>query len=234
MDEYNEVAKNIDAYVNDSKWGSIIEESKRYVNVVENISPSPCSFVMLDEDIRKEIGVIRINGELCACIDGYTGDVWKFLKNDFLIVKVWDIIYKTFELIGQPIPTIKELRAKLDDKVWNLYRDGITATLNQVDSDFATHLVKLYAPVTPAELTSFVAVIRPACESFRDEYLTRSEYTSGTSQLDKILESSQHRLIYQENLMAYFSWLGIPEDETYDLIKKISKKKLKEKRVDRT
>ena len=46
--------------------------------------------------------------------------------------------------------------------------------------------------------------------------------------LDNILEDSEHRLIYQESIMKYLIWLGISEPQSYDVIKKIAKKKFKE------
>ena len=38
--------------------------------------------------------------------------------------------------------------------------------------------------------------------------------------------------MYQESIMKYLIWLGIEEKETYDIIKKISKKKFKEKELE--
>lgn len=228
----NEISKNLEKYYEDPKWKDLIDESKKYIGVIENISPSPCSFVMHNDDIRRKIGVRRVKNELCACIDGYTLDVWKFLKNDFLIVSVWDIIYKTFEKINKPVPNIDELLELVKDNVWVLYEKGITCTLNQADSDYATALVKRYRPKSIAELCSFVAIIRPSCASLLQEYIDRKPYTTGTPELDELLESSKARMIYQESLMRYFHWLGIPESETYDIIKKISKKKFKEKELE--
>ncbi len=81
-----------------------------------------------------------------------------------------------------------------------MYEKGLTVTLNQADSDFATNLIKKFKPKNPAEMAAFVAVIRPACESFRDDFINRKPYTSGTEKLDKILKTSANRLIYQEDL----------------------------------
>lgn len=226
MEEYNEIAKDMDSYKNHTKWGSIIDESKKFIGVIDSVSPSPCSFLLLDKPISKEIGLIKINNELCCCIDGNTSDEWKFLKNDILTVTVWDIISKVYKRINKPIPNIKELRNELDDDVWDLYKNKMTATLNQVASDWATTLVSKYNPKTVAELTAFVAAIRPSFASLLNGFLNREEYTTGTPELDKLLESSFHYLLYQENIMQYFTWLGIEEDQTYGLIKKIAKKKL--------
>lgn len=232
MEEYNEVGKNLDGYRNDPKWKHIIEESQKYIGVIESISPSPCSFVMLNKPISKELGLIRVGDEICACIDGYTSDVWKFLKNDFLTVRVWKIISDTFKLLNKPILTIKELKPLLDEKVWQLYEDGITATLNQVDTDTSTSMIKHYRPKTVAEISAFVAAIRPGFASLVNIFLDRKEYSNGIKEIDEILKPSYHFMLYQESIMAFLVWCGLKEDHTYDILKKIAKKKFKEEELE--
>ena len=56
-------------------------------------------------------------------------------------------------------------------------------------------------------------------------------YTTGVKELDDILKDSYHYLMYQESIMKYLIWLGIKESESYDIIKKIAKKKFKEKEL---
>lgn len=231
MEEYNEVAKSLDDYNNNPKWKHLIEESKKFIGVIDSISPSPCSFLLLDKPISEEIGLIKVGDEICCCIDGYTADVWKYLKNDYLTVTVWKIISDTFKLINKPIPDIKELKKQLTNEVWELYEKGLTATLNQTDSNFATPLVKKYKPKSVAEITAFVAAIRPGFASLLDTFLNREAYSTGIKELDDILEDSFHMMIYQESIMKFLIWCGIPEDETYGIIKKIAKKKFKEEEL---
>lgn len=228
MEQYNEVGKDLDKYKNNPEWKDIIEESKRFIGVIESIAPSPCSFVMLNKPISKELGLLKVGDIICASIDGYTSDVWKFLKNDFLTVKVWKIISDTFKMINKPIPTIRELRPLLNNKVWDLYKKGLTATLNQVDTDSSTALVKQYKVRNVAELSGFVAAIRPGFASLLNTFINRKEYSTGVKEIDKILESSYHFMLYQESIMAFLVWCGLNEDHTYDIIKKIAKKKFKE------
>lgn len=248
MDEYNEFGKEIsvvekikdkekrnyqyEKLLKHEKFGKILKYSERFVGLIDSISPSPCSFLLLDKPISREIGLKNIDNTICCNIDGYTSDNWKFLKNDILTVTVWKIISDTYKELNKKIPSIKEMRDLIDDDVWKLYKDGITKTLNQTDSDFATPLVMKYSPKTPAELTAFVAGIRPAFASLLNGFLNRIDYTTGTPELDKILENSFCYMLYQENIMSYLSWLGIKEDETYDIIKKISKKKFKEEELE--
>ena len=225
MHEYNEVAKNIDAYREDKKWKNIIEESQKYIGTIESISPSPCSFVLSNKPLSRELGLIKIGGELCACIDGYTSDVWKYLKNDYLTVTVWRIISNFYKRIKQPITNIRELLNKIDENTWKLYEDGMTSTLNQADTEISTSMLKKYKPKTDAEMSAFVAAIRPGFASLVNTFLNRKKYTTGVKEIDEILAPSYHFMLYQESIMAFLVWCGMKEDHTYDIIKKISKKK---------
>lgn len=225
MDEYNEVGKNLDSYRNDKKWKSIIDEAQKYIGTIESISPSPCSFVLSNKPLSKELSLIRVGNELCACIDGYTSDVWKYLKNDYLTVTIWKIISNFYKLINEPIPNIRELLQKVDDETWILYEDGITATLNQADTDISTSMLKRYKPKSDAEMSAFVAAIRPGFASLVNTFLDRKPYSTGVKEIDDLLQPSYHFMLYQESIMAFLVWCGMEEDHTYDIIKKISKKK---------
>lgn len=228
-DTVNEVAKDLDKYRDDPKWKNIIEESKRFIGVVEGVSESPCSMVLYDKDVRSEIGMIKTpNGKICCLLDGYNCDKYKYLKNDYLTVTVWAIIRDVCKLANIPIPSINELDNLLDDKTFEVYQKGLTCSINQADSDYATGLVMRYKPKSLAEMSSFVAIIRPGCASLLDDFIERKPYTTGVNALDNILEDSEHRLIYQESIMKYLIWLGISEPQSYDVIKKIAKKKFKE------
>ena len=225
IDEYNEVGKNLDSYRNDKKWKPIIDEAQKYIGTIESISPSPCSFVLSNKPLSKELSLIRVGNELCACIDGYTSDVWKYLKNDYLTVTIWKIISNFYKLINEPIPNIRELLQKVDDETWNLYEDGITATLNQADTDISTSMLKRYKPKSDAEMSAFVAAIRPGFASLVNTFLDRKPYSTGVKEIDDLLQPSYHFMLYQESIMAFLVWCGMEEDHTYDIIKKISKKK---------
>ena len=225
MDEYNEIGKNLDTYRNDKKWKPIIDEAQKYIGTIESISPSPCSFVLSNKPLSKELGLIRVGNELCACIDGYTSDVWKYLKNDYLTVSIWKIISKFYQTISEPIPNIRELLQRLDNGTWKLYEDGVTATLNQADTDISTSMLKRYKPKTDAEMSAFVAAIRPGFASLVNTFLDRKPYSTGVKEIDELLQPSYHFMLYQESIMAFLVWCGMKEDHTYDIIKKISKKK---------
>ena len=64
------------------KWKDIIEESKHFIGVVESVSPSPCSMVLYNKPIAKEIGIIRTKEGYCCLLDKNYCDKYKYLKND--------------------------------------------------------------------------------------------------------------------------------------------------------
>lgn len=232
INEYNDVAKDLDKYRDDKKWGELIEKSKPFIGVIEGISESPCSMCLGTENLRKAIGLVRTpNDKICCMLDGYNCDKYKYLKNDYLTVTVWAIIRDVCKLANISIPTIRELDKLLDEKTFNIYKEGLTCSINQADSNYATGLVKKYAPKSLAEMSAFVAIIRPGCASLLNDFIARKEYTTGVKELDNLLEDSEHRLIYQESIMKYLIWLGIPETSSYDIIKKIAKKKFKEQEL---
>lgn len=232
INEYNDIAKDLDKYKDDKKWGELIEKSKPFIGVIEGISESPCSMCLGTENLRKAIGLVRTpNDKICCMLDGYNCDKYKYLKNDYLTVTVWAIIRDVCNLANISIPTIKELDNLLDEKTFDIYREGLTCSINQADSNYATGLVKKYAPKSLAEMSAFVAIIRPGCASLLNDFIARKEYTTGVKELDNLLEDSEHRLIYQESIMKYLIWLGIPETSSYDIIKKIAKKKFKEQEL---
>ena len=132
-------------------------------------------------------------------------------------------------MLGKPIMTVSELLQAVenDDAVWDLYANGMTVTLNQCDSEWATKLVSQYKPRNLAELAKFISCLRPFFNSSRDTFIARSPYSTGSKYLDDVLKSSDGYILFQESLMQYFEWLSIKPAESIGLIKKISKKKIK-------
>ena len=228
ISEYDEIAKNLDEHENDPQWKKLIEDSKVFRGVVESVAPSPCSFLLSNDKISEIVGLVKVGDVTCCCLDGYNCDVYKFLKNDYLTVMVYQIIDEVYKLIGRPIDDIPTLIKNCDDKVWDLYAQGLTTTINQADSDFDKQILKKYKPKNLAELSAYVAAIRPGFASLLSNFVDRLPYTTGVKELDDILEDSFHYLIYQESIMKYLVWLGVEEKGTYDIIKKIAKKKFKE------
>lgn len=227
----DEVGKNLDSYKNSDEYGDMIQKSKKYVGVFESISIHPCAYLLYDEDIASEVGLIKTtntDGEefTMALIDSYYSDVFKFLKNDYLKVTVYKILYNVAQ-ITEPLPSVSDLvkYSVENPDIWKIYEDGMTATLNQTSTDSARPQVMWYKPKTIAELSHFVAGIRPSFQSMKKRLFDREDFSYGIPEFDKLLQSSDNFILYQENIMAVLQYAGFPSGETYSLLKQIAKKR---------
>lgn len=224
--EYVSISEDLDRHRNSPNWKNIINESKRFIGVVVSVSIHPCAYILSVGDTREEIGIIDTKEGSIAVIDSKYSDKYNYLKNDILTVTVWNIISEVYKSIGQPIDDIRSLveKTKGDRKVWELYEKGIVATLNQAGTPSGKPQVMRYKPKDIRELSMWVAGIRPSFASLKEIFLSRGEFSYGIESLDELLQSSDNFILFQENIMAVLQYAGFPEDETYGLIKAISKK----------
>ena len=221
-----------------------VEDSHSYT--VNNLAVHNCGHCLFNGDnkhkdwigygdIRYEFGLIRCHSEstgrstLVANAEGSLLDAYGYVKDDFLIVDVVSIINKLYSSIGMKVPNVTELRKMVtgDNAVWNLYAKGATCCLNQCEKIGTTQKVKVYKPKSIKELAAFIAGIRPGFKSLVNGFLNRITYSNGEKAIDDLLEDCFHYMLYQEAVMKIFTYLGIPMKDSYDTIKKISKKKLK-------
>ncbi|MEG1353731.1 MAG: PHP domain-containing protein [Bacilli bacterium] len=254
VDISNEISKCIDSY-NDKKmyadeedkefiviedfipseYIQLYKESIEYQSIIINLKCHTCGHLLMEGDIRRKVGLISAVSEttkkrtLCACIEGSYLDDFKMVKNDFLIVDSVSLIEECFSSIGKKVPTFDELREMVnnDSLTWRVYEKGITCCINQCEKESTTNKVKKYKPKNLAELSAFIAGIRPGFSTLLSVFLNRETYTTGEISIDLLLEDSQHFLLYQEGIMKVLGFLGMLMGSTYDVIKSISKKKLK-------
>jgi len=228
----------------DSKYHGYLDESKKYQGIINAKSQTPCGYLIYSGDIKREIGLIRCVSEnddgeddkksvITTVIDGMVAEDYKFVKNDLLKVDIWLTINKIFDRIGiqtYSVPQITDV-VKDDNKTWKIYENGYTLGINQCESDFGRQCCMRYKPKNMQELTALVAALRPGFKTQLKDFLDRKPYSTGVIELDNILEDSFHQIMYQENVMTYLGWLGVEQTETYAIIKKISKKKFKDKEL---
>lgn len=215
---------------------NLFRQSNEYQGITINLKQHPCGVLLLDGDIRREIGLIsamsKTTGKrvLCACIEGRVLDDFGLVKEDFLIVDSVSLTHEFFEAIGKPVPSFDELRemVKDDSATWDIYARGITCCVNQCEKEAAIQKVMKYKPRNPAELSTFIAAIRPGFISLLNVFLNREDYSTGEPEIDKILEPSSKFMLYQEGIMQVLNYLGLEMGETYKVIKNISKKKYRD------
>jgi len=255
----NEISKFIDKYNDKLKYAD--EEDKEFIHIEDfipeeyleiykgsleyqgitiNLKCHACGYLLLEGDIRRKIGLITAVSEttgkrtLCACIEGNYLDEFGYVKNDYLIVDSVHLTHKFFQSVGREVPTFDELRdmIKNDKSTWDIYANGITCCVNQVEKESTTKKAKQYKCTNLAESSAFIAGIRPGFKSLLPTFLARENYTTGEKVIDNLLEDSYHFMIYQESIMKILAFLGVPMGDSYGVIKAISKKKLKGEKLE--
>ncbi len=83
-DEYNEVAKDVEGYMNDEEWKPLIQEAERFVGSIVSVSVHPCAHVLLNKDLREEFGIVNVVDFYCVMMTSAEADEYKYLKNDWL------------------------------------------------------------------------------------------------------------------------------------------------------
>lgn len=244
LDEYNKALKYADEDEKDDihvedyipeEYAELFKQSNEYQGITINLKVHACGHFIFDGDICREVGLISAVSEstgkrtVCAAIEGGYLDEFGYVKEDFLIVDSVYLTYKFFHSIGMEVPTFDELRHMIngDKKTWDIYANGITCCVNQCEKEATTNRVKKYKPQNLAELSSFIAAIRPGFASLLSTFLNREPYTTGEKKIDDLLSDTAHFMIYQESIMKVLSFLELKMAETYGVIKNISKKKYK-------
>nr|DAJ75487.1 MAG TPA: DNA-directed DNA polymerase [Bacteriophage sp.] len=245
LDDYNKALKYADdeekenIHVEDfipEGYAKLFKQSNEYQGITINLKVHACGHFIFDGDIRREVGLISAVSEstgkrtICAAIEGGYLDEFGYVKEDFLIVDSVYLTYKFFHSIGMEVPSFEKLREMIDgDKeTWDIYANGITCCVNQCEKEATTNRVKKYKPQNLAELSSFIAAIRPGFSSLLNTFLNREPYTTGEKKIDALLSDTAHFMIYQESIMKVLSFLQFQMSETYGVIKNISKKKYRD------
>lgn len=244
IDKYEEAVKNADDEFKDDidvndyipeEYKELFNKSVEYRGIVTKIKIHACAHLLFDGDIRREIGLIsavsKAKGEnervICAACEGGYLDSYGYVKEDFLIVDAVSLIKEYWNSINQIVPTFDELRdlIKNDKQTWDIYANGITCCVNQMEKQ--PEKCKIFKPNNLGELAGLIAGIRPGFKTLINTYINRNPYTTGEKDIDKLLEDSAHFMLFQESIMKVLGYLNVSMNDTYGVIKSISKKKLK-------
>lgn len=252
-DTANEVSKQIDRYETakkhaedgetvdihkyiEPKYQELVDGCKKYLGIYDTAKGHPCGCLCYEGDIESDIGISLCKSEatgkevLVANIESGTIDAFGYLKQDYLIVDSIGLIYDIYKEAGIEPFTVNQLLEKIahDDATWQIYADGYTQCVNQCEQPKSTQKVMRYKPKNIAELTQFIAAIRPSFQSMYQTFEQRQHFDYGIKALDDLLQDeycSSSFILYQESLMKVLGFAGFPMSETYTIIKAISKKK---------
>lgn len=249
----NEVSKQIDRYETakkhaedgetvdihkyiEPKYQALVDGCKKYLGIYDTAKGHPCGCLCYEGDIESDIGISLCKSEatgkevLVANIESGTIDAFGYLKQDYLIVDSIGLTYDIYKEAEIEPFTVNQLLEKIahDDATWQIYADGYTQCVNQCEQPKSTQKVMRYKPKNIAELTQFIAAIRPSFQSMYQTFEQRQHFDYGIKALDDLLQDeycSSSFILYQESLMKVLGFAGFPMSETYTIIKAISKKK---------
>ncbi|MGL5690211.1 MAG: PHP domain-containing protein [Bacteroidales bacterium] len=235
IDEDDECPIKISDYITDPEHVKVLDESKKYMGIYDNIKAHACGNLVFSGNIRREFGLTRTRkGLLVANISGKMADKYKYLKNDYLIVSVVDIIDRVFKKAGisnwkeeYPATRIKQIVSEDTEIMQKVYWEGNVVCINQVEQRASSESVKKYKPNNIEELAQFTAAVRPGFKSNFNKFLCRESNEYGVEIFDHILRkdySTSSWVLFQENAMEAMQLAGIPMKECYEVIKAISKK----------
>lgn len=214
----------------EKEFHEIYKQSEKYLGVISDWKIHPCSYLLYQGSIRKEIGLVKIKENLCCIMDGKWAEDYKFLKNDLLKVSVVDLIDRVYKRIGIKRHGVNDLLSicKSDNKAWDVYKNGCTLGINQVEQTATKSRVMKYQPRNISELCAFVAAIRPGFKSMYKKFEAREQFEYGIKSFDDLIKTPEMPnsfVLYQEMAMAALNYAGIPMSECYEVIKNIAKKR---------
>jgi DNA polymerase-3 subunit alpha len=251
----NEVAKDIDeiteeddngneithtTFNNREKWLSLypkwIELAEKAVGIIAGASVHACGFVATDRNIEEEIGTFE-NGECKWRISQNNMkaiDAINFVKMDLLGVDNVQIIEDACRLAE--IPSLNNDDLDLDDEnVWEeMKKSGLGIfqfeksgwySLKQALDNYA-HF-KLNNPNISRYdiMLALNGVIRPSCDSFRNDYLKGKTHDNGHEAINEFLSNTSGFCIFQEQIMQFLNlFCGYSGSQSDTVRRGISKK----------
>lgn len=121
-------------------------------------------------------------------------------------------------------------RTRQDTATWDIFAKGYTLGVNQCQGAKTIEKLMRYKPRSLQDMSAFVAAIRPGFKSMLQKFLSREKFDYGIPSFDDLLRNDSTGsswLLYQEDVMKVLGLAGFPLEETYPIIKAISKKKVK-------
>lgn len=223
-------------YVDEEKYGYLIEGCQQYKGIVDNLKSHPCGTVCYDGDAIEDIGVIMVKSEsterecFVAVIESGTIDAFGYLKQDYLIVDSIGLTYEIYKEIGMEPMSVNQLLDVIskDKKTWEIYEKGYTMCINQAEQEKSTKKVMRYKPKNISELTQWIAAIRPSFKTMYTTFENRQHFDYGIKAFDNLIQDEycdSSFILYQESLMKVLGFTGFEIGKTYTIIKAISKKK---------
>lgn len=123
------------------------------------------------------------------------------VKYDILGLKNIGILKKTCEYIGIPYPKSHEVNWE-DEKVWKHMKVSPIGIF-QMEKASTFNVLKNFNTSSIGDMSLVTAVIRPACDSFRDQFVQKIPNKNPSEIIDNLLKDNYGYLVYQEDTLRF-------------------------------
>lgn len=230
-DDEDKDSIRLEDYLDNDELLELYRQGEKYFGITTDTKRHASAFCISNDNIAELFGLCRTpSKDIVLNLEGKYMDELGYVKLDWLIVQVVEIIDLVYKKIGIQTPSAEELynMVKNDEATWNIYKNGITCCVNQVEGSKTKVKAMKYQPKTLEELSALVAAIRPGFQSYYKRFENREHFEFGLKTLDKLLQGEfldSSWILYQESIMLLVQWLGFEKKDSADLMKAISKKK---------
>lgn len=213
------------------KYPDLFDMAMKLENLPSHMSIHAAGTLIADTDIIDVAPMIRqVDKELNATsLDLHAAESQKLVKYDYLGLNTLNIISECEKLTGDIFDI--EFNNYNDEEVWKLISSRNTTGLFQIGSNtYKSRMYKL-KPNSIEELANCLALVRGPCISSKldQKYINvlngKEDIELIHPMYDSVVKNTCGIMIYQEQLMAVCSNMGLPLHEGYDLMKASAKKK---------
>lgn len=213
-----------------------IEQWIEYVRTVcsriSNYGVHPSGVVVSDVDLPDELPCMWNSSQKIqvTCFPMADVDSRQFVKQDLLGLRNLDTLDEWEKEMGWEPPWSKLTDTDIPEEGWELLDKGLTLGIFQIEDGYARRLCKEFKPRTIDDLGIIVALNRPgpirsgAPDSFIARRAGTEEITYDHPILEDILEPTYGWFLYQEQVIRFFTKLGLSDSDA-DAVRKILGKK---------
>lgn len=211
------------------KYPDLFDMAMKLENLPSHMSIHAAGTLIADTDIIDVAPMIRqVDKELNATsLDLHAAESQKLVKYDYLGLNTLNIISECEKLTGDIFDI--EFDNYDDEEVWKLISSRNTTGLFQIGSNtYKSRMYKL-KPNSIEELANCLALVRGPCISSKldQKYINvlngKEDIELIHPMYDSVVKNTCGIMIYQEQLMAVCSNMGLPLHEGYDLMKASAK-----------
>ena len=186
-------------------------------------SVHPAGVVISPITLDDNYGVFEKDGMSCLMLDMEDAHAVGLVKYDFLVLSNIKIIKDACDYAGIPYPKSHEINWD-DQAVW---KDMLKTQMGvfQMESAFASQLLKQYKPKSIDEMSLVTACIRPSGASYRDDLIARKPHKNPSKLIDDLLKDNNGYLVYQCDIINFLQQIcGFSGSEADTIRRAIGKK----------